>query len=65
MGWLLSTYGHSGSKATCSRCPVFRDMFTLPAGTALTEGDADDTPVRLEGVKQDDFKALLHVMFRP
>lgn len=40
-------------------------MFTLPAGTALTEGEADDTPVRLEGVKQDEFIALLHVMFRP
>lgn len=45
--------------------PVFCDMFIIPAGTALTEGEADDTPVRLEGVKQDEFKALLRVMFRP
>ncbi|KAL1949233.1 hypothetical protein VTO73DRAFT_11039 [Trametes versicolor] len=40
-------------------------MFTLPAGTALAEDEADDSPVRLEGVKQAEFKALLHMMFRP
>ncbi|EIW55230.1 uncharacterized protein TRAVEDRAFT_130527 [Trametes versicolor FP-101664 SS1] len=41
---------------------IFRDMFELPPGTAPAEGQADDTPVALEGVKKDEFRALLRAM---
>ncbi|KAI0349702.1 hypothetical protein OH77DRAFT_1499446 [Trametes cingulata] len=46
--------------------PVFRDMFALPASdTETAEGVTDDEPVRLDGIKRDDFRALLHIMLRP
>lgn len=41
---------------------VFRDMFALPPGSAAAEGQADNTPVWLECIKQDEFRALLRVM---
>lgn len=44
---------------------IFRDMFELPPGAAPAEGQADDTPVTLEGVKKDEFRALLRAMFKP
>lgn len=44
---------------------VFRAMFELPQGDlgGRPEGTTDDNPIHLEGVKSDDFKQLLKVLF--
>ncbi|KAF9228486.1 hypothetical protein BS17DRAFT_805937, partial [Gyrodon lividus] len=36
-------------------------MFLLPAGEV--EGSSDSNPIRLDGIKKDDFKRLLEVLF--
>lgn len=44
---------------------VFRTMFELPQGEEASggEGSSDEKPVHLEGVKSEDFKQLLKVLF--
>ncbi|KIJ19314.1 hypothetical protein PAXINDRAFT_127452 [Paxillus involutus ATCC 200175] len=43
---------------------VFRDMFLLPVGDQEeVEGLSDAKPIRLEGVKLDDFEQLLKVLY--
>ncbi|KAF8161479.1 hypothetical protein B0H34DRAFT_701115 [Crassisporium funariophilum] len=43
---------------------VFQAMFTLPQDPDLkVDGQTDDQPLRLEGVKQDAFRQLLRVMY--
>jgi hypothetical protein len=37
-------------------------MFTLPSSENDTEGCSDKNPVRLEGVKADEFQALMKAM---
>lgn len=44
-----------------TRSEVFRDMFTLPIEPS--EGASDDSPIVLEGVEVDDFKALLRFLY--
>ncbi|KIJ12540.1 hypothetical protein PAXINDRAFT_136955 [Paxillus involutus ATCC 200175] len=47
-----------------SQSPVFRDMFLLPVGDqGEAEGLSDAKPIRLEGVKLDDFEQLLKVLY--
>ncbi|KAF9228861.1 hypothetical protein BS17DRAFT_724751 [Gyrodon lividus] len=47
-----------------SRSSIFRDMFLLPVGNEEeAEGLSDARPIRLEGVKLDDFEQLLKVLF--
>ncbi|KAF9239119.1 hypothetical protein BU15DRAFT_62136 [Melanogaster broomeanus] len=42
---------------------VFRDMFLLPAGDLHeVEGRNDEKPIRLEGIKKDEFEQLLKVL---
>ncbi|PIL33340.1 hypothetical protein GSI_04791 [Ganoderma sinense ZZ0214-1] len=45
---------------------VFSGMFALPPVNSPygVEGSSDDNPIQLEGVTEDEFKALLWVMFR-
>ncbi|PIL33328.1 hypothetical protein GSI_04779 [Ganoderma sinense ZZ0214-1] len=45
---------------------VFSGMFALPPVNSAygVEGSSDDNPIELEGVTEDEFKALLWVMFR-
>jgi hypothetical protein len=39
-------------------------MFTLPAGDGVqAEGQNDEQPVVLEGVRSDDFQQLLKVLY--
>ncbi|KAI8969401.1 hypothetical protein BD414DRAFT_503479 [Trametes punicea] len=42
-------------------------MFALPAPEeeATAEGQTDDNPLKLEGIKKEEFRALLRVMMRP
>jgi len=40
---------------------VFRDMFLLP--TKKPEGESKENPLRLDGVRQEDFRQLLRVMY--
>lgn len=45
---------------------VFRDMFSLPhtrKGEVMPEGSSDWNPIVLEGVKADDFRALLRHLY--
>ncbi len=47
---------------------VFEDAFQLPSAEGVTgecEGETDDNPIRLDGVTEEEFRALLWVMFRP
>jgi len=46
---------------TCSE--VFRDMFALPQTAESPEGNSDDSPIVLEGIKVDDFRALLRYLY--
>ncbi|KAF8833800.1 hypothetical protein BDN67DRAFT_873446, partial [Paxillus ammoniavirescens] len=47
-----------------SQSPVFRDMFLLPVGDqGEAEGLSDVKPIRLEGVKLNDFEQLLKVLY--
>ncbi|KLO09626.1 hypothetical protein SCHPADRAFT_833766, partial [Schizopora paradoxa] len=47
-----------------TRSEVFRDMFSLPNGDeASKEGTSDDSPIVLEGVAVDDFRALLKFLY--
>ncbi|KAF8836865.1 hypothetical protein BDN67DRAFT_936189 [Paxillus ammoniavirescens] len=47
-----------------SESSVFRDMFLLPVGDqGEAEGLSDAKPIRLEGVKLDDFEQLLKVLY--
>ena len=41
-------------------------MFELPPinGAYAVEGSSDDNPIRLDGVKEDEFRPLMWVMFR-
>lgn len=41
-------------------------MFELPPinGAYCVEGSSDDNPIRLDGVKEDEFRPLMWVMFR-
>ena len=43
---------------------VFRDLFTLPNNLEVHEdGSSDKQPLRLEGIKEHDFRQLLKVMY--
>ena len=43
---------------------VFETMFKLPQNPDVTvDGLSNDQPLRLEGVKSDDFRQLLRVMY--
>ena len=43
---------------------VFRAMFQLPVGNGVVaDGSSDEQPLRLEGVKKEDFRQLLRIMF--
>ncbi len=46
---------------------IFNDTLQLPSGhlTGECEGETDDNPIRLDGVTEEEFRALLWVMFRP
>ncbi|KLO09627.1 hypothetical protein SCHPADRAFT_558658 [Schizopora paradoxa] len=47
-----------------TRSEVFRDMFSLPSGNETpTEGTSDDSPIVLEGVVVEDFRALLKFLY--
>ena len=43
------------------RSEVFRDMFALPVESP--EGRSDDTPIVLEGIEVEDFRALLRFLY--
>ncbi|KIK05795.1 hypothetical protein K443DRAFT_130215 [Laccaria amethystina LaAM-08-1] len=43
---------------------VFATMFTLPSVLGgAKEGQTAETPIILEGIKEDDFRSLLHLMY--
>lgn len=43
---------------------VFETMFKLPqTPDTAADGFSDDQPLRLEGIKSDDFRQLLRVMY--
>lgn len=43
---------------------VFQAMFKLPVPeNAVADGSRDESPLRLDGVKKDDFCQLLKVLF--
>lgn len=43
---------------------MFRGLFTLPYGLDVpVDGSSDEQPLRLEGVKEHDFRQLLKVMY--
>ncbi|TBU26986.1 hypothetical protein BD309DRAFT_1021809 [Dichomitus squalens] len=44
---------------------VFRDMFTIPPGDNIAEGQSDEHPLMLESIQAEEFESLLQVMFRP
>ncbi|THH08473.1 hypothetical protein EW145_g2676, partial [Phellinidium pouzarii] len=45
---------------------IFRSMFTLPLeNNGQFDGISDEKPLRLEGVKKDDFRAFLQVLLPP
>ncbi|KAI0326136.1 hypothetical protein GY45DRAFT_150028 [Cubamyces sp. BRFM 1775] len=44
---------------------VFKGMFALPADSKTVEGQTDEKPIVLVGIKKEEFQALLHVMFTP
>jgi hypothetical protein len=45
---------------------VFRDMLSIPAPSdKAREGDSDDKPIILEGIKSDDFRALMWMWYDP
>ncbi|KAI0676490.1 hypothetical protein C8Q78DRAFT_962763 [Trametes maxima] len=41
---------------------VFKDMFEIPSDPASAEGQTDERPLMLEGIKKDEFRALLSIM---
>ena len=43
---------------------AFKDTFSLPS-PGEEEGLTDDRPILLEGVAEEEFRALLWVMLRP
>ena len=43
---------------------VFKAMFTLPPSPGEeVEGQSDDKPILLEGVKKDEFRSLLRLLY--
>lgn len=51
-------------EAFAERSEIFRDMFALPSGdVTAAEGGSDDSPIVLEGVDVDDFRALLRYLY--
>ncbi len=47
---------------------IFNHTFQLPSAEGLDgecEGETDDNPICLNGVTEEEFRALLRVMFRP
>ncbi len=43
---------------------VFSKMFTLPPPPGEeVEGQSDDKPIRLEGVKKEEFRSLLRLLY--
>lgn len=42
---------------------IFASMFSLPAGKHNPEGQDDDSPIVLQGVKKRDFQSLLEMMY--
>ena len=43
---------------------VFKDMFTLPPSPGEeVEGQSDDKPIRLEGVKKEEFSSLVKLLY--
>ena len=45
-----------------SQSKIFRDMFSLPVAED-TEGSSDNNPIRLDGIKKEEFKRFLEVLF--
>lgn len=43
--------------------PVFKDMFSLPTGTAPVHGSSDDLPIDLQTIKALDFERFLSVLY--
>ncbi|TDL13800.1 hypothetical protein BD410DRAFT_698795, partial [Rickenella mellea] len=41
---------------------VFTDAFKLPSGDHVVDGTSDEVPLRLDGIKACDFRALLKVL---
>jgi hypothetical protein len=44
---------------------VFRDMLSIPVSDKAREGDSDDKPITLEGIKSNDFRALMWMFYDP
>ena len=42
---------------------VFASMFLLPPGEAAVEGMDEKSPIKLEGIRQRDFRSLLHAIY--
>ena len=48
-----------------SQSKIFRDMFSLPVTEITefdTEGSSDNNPIRLDGIKKEEFKLFLEVL---
>ena len=43
--------------------PVFASMFSLPTGNHSPEGQDDNSPIVLQGIKSKDFQSLLELMY--
>ena len=45
---------------------VFREILSLPTeGDGDEKGMCDDDPICLEGIKKEDFKLLLQILYLP
>jgi BTB/POZ domain len=44
---------------------VFRDILSIPVTSDKREGDSDDNPIILEGIRSNDFKSLLWMWYDP
>jgi hypothetical protein len=45
------------------RSPVFETIFSLPRPAGTADGENDDQPFKLEGIRKKDFELLLEEMF--
>ena len=44
---------------------VFRNMFAMPLGDGVVEGQTDEHPLVLESISMEEFRSLLRVTFNP
>ena len=44
---------------------VFRNMFAMPLGDGVVEGQTDEHPLVLESISMEEFRSLLRAMFSP